>query len=98
MPATCPGRAHLGEPAPIEKEMALLEVRDDGVGFDVAAVNRSYDQRGSLGMVNLRERTELVMACWIFNLLLVRNQVQVYIPLTEEAADRLHHASVNRAS
>jgi len=80
-----------------EKEMALLEVRDDGVGFDIAAVNRSYDQRGSLGMVNLRERTELVNG--VLNLQSAvgkGTRVQVYIPLSEEAADRLHHASVNR--
>jgi len=82
---------------PFEKEMVLLEVRDDGVGFDVAAVNRSYDQRGSLGMVNLRERTELVNG--VMNIQSAPGKgtrVQVYIPLTEEAADRLHHASGNR--
>jgi signal transduction histidine kinase len=82
---------------PFQKEMALLEVRDDGVGFDVAAVNRSYDQRGSLGMVNLRERTELVNG--VFNIQSSPGKgtrVQIFIPLTEEAADRLHHASVNR--
>ena len=81
---------------PVEKEMALLEVRDDGVGFDVAAVNRSYDQRGSLGMVNLRERTELVNG--VMNIQSSSGKgtrVQVYIPLTEEAADRLHHAAGN---
>ena len=79
-----------------EKEMALLEVQDDGVGFDVAAVNRSYDQRGSLGMVNLRERTELVNGVMNIQSSLGKGtRVQVYIPLTEEAADRLHHASGN---
>ena len=35
-------------------------VRDDGVGFDVAAVESVYEQRGSLGMVNIRERAELL--------------------------------------
>ncbi len=38
----------------------ILEVRDDGVGFNVGAVDATYAQRGSLGMVNMRERTELV--------------------------------------
>ncbi|HTX92058.1 MAG TPA: GAF domain-containing sensor histidine kinase [Anaerolineales bacterium] len=77
----------------LDKDIALLEVRDDGVGFDVAAVNRAYDQRGSLGMVNLRERTELVNG--VLDLKSTPGKgtrVQVYIPLTEEAADRLHHA------
>jgi signal transduction histidine kinase len=36
-----------------------LEVEDDGVGFNVGAVDAHYDQRGSLGMVNMRERAEL---------------------------------------
>ncbi len=80
-----------------EKEMALLEVRDDGVGFDVATVNRSYDQRGSLGMVNLRERTELVNGVMNIQSTPGRGtRVQVFIPLTEEAADRLHHAKGSR--
>ena len=70
-----------------QKEMALLEIRDDGVGFDVASVNRTYDQRGSLGMVNLRERTELVNGVLNIQSALGKGtQVQVYIPLSDEAA------------
>ncbi len=38
----------------------VVEIEDDGVGFDVGAVDANYDQRGSLGMVNMRERAELV--------------------------------------
>jgi signal transduction histidine kinase len=79
----------------LEPGVLGLEVEDDGVGFDVAAVNRSYDKRSSssLGMVNLRERSELVNG-----LLNVESapgkgtRVSVYMPLTEEAADRLHRA------
>jgi signal transduction histidine kinase len=77
-----------------EKEIAQLEIRDDGVGFDVAAVNRAYDQRGSLGMVNLNERTELVNGMLDLKSAPGKGtRVLVYIPLSEEAADRLHHAS-----
>jgi signal transduction histidine kinase len=43
-----------------EADSILLEVRDDGVGFNVGAVDANYEQRGSLGMVNMRERSELV--------------------------------------
>jgi len=78
---------------PFETGIALLEIEDDGIGFDVGAVNKSYDKRGSLGMVNLRERTELVTG--LLNLDSAPGKgtrVQVYIPLSEEAADRLHHA------
>ena len=73
--------------------IAFLEIRDDGVGFDVAAVKSTYEHRGSLGMVNLRERAELVNG--LFNLKSAPGKgthIQIYIPLTEHAADRLHHA------
>jgi signal transduction histidine kinase len=78
---------------PLEPGLAMLEIQDNGMGFDVNAIARTYDKRGSLGMINLRERTELVNG-----LLNIQSQpgkgtlIQVYIPLTEEAADRLHHA------
>ena len=76
-----------------EKEIALLEIEDDGLGFDVEAVNKSYDKRGSLGMVNLRERTELVNGLLNIDSAPGKGtRIQVYIPLSEEAADRLHHA------
>ncbi len=38
----------------------VVEIEDDGVGFDVEAVDAGYDRRGSLGMVNMRERAELI--------------------------------------
>jgi len=78
---------------PFENEIALLEIEDDGVGFDVSAVHKSYDKRGSLGMVNLRERTELVTGLLNIDSAPGKGtRIQVYIPLSEEAADRLHHA------
>ncbi|MEW6085647.1 MAG: histidine kinase [Chloroflexota bacterium] len=78
---------------PFEANIALLEIEDDGLGFDVEAVNKSYDKRGSLGMVNLRERSELVNGLLNIDSAPGKGtRIQVYIPLTEEAADRLHHA------
>ncbi len=38
---------------------AVVQVKDDGVGFDLSAVDSNYEKRGSLGMVNMRERAEL---------------------------------------
>ncbi len=38
----------------------IAQVEDDGIGFDVASVQARYDERGSLGMINLHERTELL--------------------------------------
>jgi signal transduction histidine kinase len=76
----------------VEQGIALLEIADNGVGFDVKAVDSGYDKRGSLGMVNLRERTELVNGMLNIDSAPGKGtRVQVYIPLTEDAADRLHH-------
>ena len=41
-------------------DFCFLEIQDDGVGFNPDAVDASYGSRGSLGMLNMRERTELV--------------------------------------
>lgn len=41
-------------------DVVVVEVSDNGVGFDTDAVNANYDQRGSLGMINMRERTALL--------------------------------------
>jgi two-component sensor histidine kinase len=40
--------------------MIATEIEDHGVGFDVEAVDASYDRRGSLGMINMRERAEII--------------------------------------
>jgi signal transduction histidine kinase len=37
-----------------------ITIVDDGHGFDVAAVLRSYETRGSLGLLNMRERAQAV--------------------------------------
>ncbi|GAB4581288.1 MAG: hypothetical protein Fur0022_40350 [Anaerolineales bacterium] len=77
-----------------QKGMALLEIRDDGVGFDVEKIKSSYENRGSLGMVNLKERSELLNG--VLQLQSkpgVGTRVQVYIPLTEEAIELLLHRS-----
>jgi signal transduction histidine kinase len=77
----------------VEKGIVLFEIVDDGLGFDVDAITRAYDKRGSLGMVNLRERTELVNGLIHIDSAPGKGtKVQVFIPLNEEAADRLHHA------
>src|SRR5215216_2643754 len=97
--ATNNARKHANAPhvwvrlRPFEAGIALLEIEDDGLGFDVAAVNKSYDKRGSLGMVNLRERAELVNGLLNIDSAPGKGtRIQVYIPLSEEAADSLHHA------
>jgi two-component system sensor histidine kinase DegS len=44
---------------PIEDNLVVV-VRDNGVGFDVGAVTEGYEERSSLGMLNMRERAEIV--------------------------------------
>ena len=44
----------------LEPDALIAEVQDDGEGFDVQSVTAAYESRGSLGMVNMRERAELV--------------------------------------
>ena len=92
-------RKHAGAPnirvrlGAFQPGLVLLEVEDNGIGFDVEAMNKAYDNRSSLGMVNLSERTELVNGLLNIQSAIGKGtKVQVYIPLTEEAADRLHHA------
>ncbi len=75
---------------PRDPEIAVLEIADDGKGFDTAEVNNQYDRRGSLGMVNLRERTDMVNGLLKLQSAVGKGtRVQVIIPLSEDAADRL---------
>ncbi len=74
----------------LREGLSLLEIEDDGVGFDKGEVDASYEKRGSLGLLNMRERTELVNGVLKIDSANDRGtRVQVYIPLTEEAADQL---------
>ena len=75
-----------------QQDIAMLEIQDDGTGFDVGAVDATYEHRGSLGMVNMRERSELVSG--ILNIKSAEGEgtyIQVVIPLNEDASDRLRH-------
>lgn len=73
-----------------EEYLALLEIKDDGIGFNLDQVDTNYEQRGSLGMINLRERTELVNGVMQIDSAYGRGtSLKVFIPLTDEAADRL---------
>lgn len=43
-----------------EEGQVVASVRDWGVGFNLAAVESSYNTRGSLGLLNMRERARLI--------------------------------------
>jgi signal transduction histidine kinase len=74
----------------VTPEICALEIQDDGVGFDVAAVTGSYEHRGSLGMVNMRERTELVNGVLHLDSAPGKGtKITILIPLTDEARAKL---------
>ena len=76
----------------LESDLAMLEIQDDGMGFDPNSVDADYESRGSLGMVNMRERAELING--VLQLETSKDggtRIQVLIPLSEAAVDRLHH-------
>jgi len=44
----------------IDRDQLVVGIKDDGQGFDVKAIERDYDQRGSFGLLNMHERAELI--------------------------------------
>jgi len=44
----------------IQQDMLVCRIADNGVGFNLNAVNSNYEQRSSLGMVNMRERAAML--------------------------------------
>jgi signal transduction histidine kinase len=76
-----------------DSSMIGLEVSDNGVGFNVNEVMGSYEQRDSLGMINLRERADLINGLLRIDSAPGKGtRIRVYIPLTDAAADRLNGA------
>ena len=43
-----------------QDDRLVVVIRDNGTGFDVKEVSGRYDERGSLGMLNMKERAQLV--------------------------------------
>jgi signal transduction histidine kinase len=73
-----------------DAEISLLEIVDNGVGFNVGEVDAGYAQRSSLGMVNMRERTELLNGVFQLESAIGKGtHIRVWIPTTEAAAQRL---------
>jgi signal transduction histidine kinase len=74
-----------------DTDLLMLEVQDDGIGFERDGAEIASEKRGSLGMKNMKERAEMVDG--IFRLESVVGKgttVRVFIPLTTDAAERLH--------
>jgi signal transduction histidine kinase len=76
----------------MKPDIALLAIEDNGVGFNLGAVDATYENRGSLGMINMRERAELINGILHIDSSEGKGtRIHVVIPLTEEAYDRLHN-------
>lgn len=75
-----------------QAEHIVLEIQDDGVGFNMKEVNTDYHLRGSLGMVNMKERAELVEGH--LNLASQEGKgttISVLVPIKEQPAGSTHH-------
>ncbi|HKJ26732.1 MAG TPA: histidine kinase [Anaerolineales bacterium] len=71
-------------------DVVILEIQDNGVGFNVGEVDAGYEKRGSLGMVNMRERTELVNGVLQLQSKVGEGtRIRVLVPLNEDAAEKL---------
>jgi signal transduction histidine kinase len=74
----------------VQDDLGLLEIEDNGLGFDLNSVDSNYDNRGSLGMINMRERAELVNGIIQIDSAEDKGtRIRVLIPFTEEAADKI---------
>lgn len=58
-----------------------VSIADDGRGFDVDKVTNNYGQRGSLGLVNIKERAELIGGDQVIRSIPGRGtRVRIFIP------------------
>jgi len=74
----------------LEKDIVLLEIEDDGVGFEKSEVESHTEQRGNLGLKNMKERTDMVNGIFRLDSVVGKGTtIRVVIPLTEQAMERL---------
>ncbi len=79
-----------------DEEIAVLEIMDNGVGFDVNKVNQKYSHRGSLGMVNLNERTQLINGLLHIDSVPGKGtRIRIFIPLTPAAIERVQAGKID---
>ncbi len=66
-----------------DAEALYVEVRDNGRGFDLEVVEANYIQRGSFGLLNMRERAHLIGGnCVISSMLGKGTSVEIRVPFT----------------
>jgi signal transduction histidine kinase len=77
-----------------DQDILILEIQDDGIGFDRATEETAAEQRGSLGLRNMSERTEMVNGLFRLDSAIGKGTtIRVLIPLTTDAAERLRRGS-----
>lgn len=79
----------------VHKQGAMLvaSVRDEGPGFDTNAVSSNYSERGSLGMVNMRDRARLVDGNFTLESAPGRGtRITVTVPIADRRAKTLEPA------
>lgn len=75
---------------PPDGSFILLQVIDNGVGFDVDETMKAYEGRGSLGMMSMQERVDMIDGLLKYDSAPGKGTcVQVVIPTTDEAKARL---------
>ncbi len=74
----------------LDQDTVLLEIQDDGVGFDRNVIESAIEQRGSMGLKNMNERADMVNGIFRLSSSVGKGTtVRVLIPLTDEAIERL---------
>ncbi len=66
------------------QDRLTVTVQDNGRGFDLHTTQKSYDKRGSIGLVNMRERAEAISGQFsLWSEVGRGTTVQLLVPLTE---------------
>jgi signal transduction histidine kinase len=73
-----------------ERDTALLEISDDGIGFTQQQASIKKETDGSLGLDTLRERVQLMNGAFQLDSSPAKGtKISVLAPLNDEAAERL---------
>ncbi len=74
-----------------KEDILTVMIEDDGIGFDLEQVVSQYEKGESLGLINLRERADLVNGLLSIDTAPGKGtRITLTVPLTEKAAEPLH--------
>lgn len=72
-----------------QNDTLTFTIKDNGTGFDVPVVTSRYEERGSLGLINMYERTETINGTLKINSAVGRGtEVILSLPYTENLLER----------